>query len=482
MACPMHESSFTSIHDLADSQILDILHLAEEFEQDRSRYSDLGKGLIMGSLFMEPSTRTRGSFESAMLRLGGDVITVADAATSSIKKGETLADTARIWSSYCDLIVLRHPWEGSARAVADYAGVPVINAGDGGNEHPTQTLVDLYTLMKEYGRIDGLSMAICGDLRKNRSVHSLIYALLRFGVNSYLISPRGFGLPDHVRSKIRRTHGVDIQSESIGPFASLFESDVLAGAGVAAADPEEIGLDALYVTNTEPHQLTMVGRKGGRRRGALPRSSRMSLYLTRRQREREGSGESGSAPYPRVTRSVLNRPAFQQAIVMHPLPRVDEIASDVDEDHRSRYFQQASYGVPVRQALVALVTGRKSWSKPGEAAHTRRIAAGLAGMTCASDICVSAREPASAPPKFAIDVVAREPAVSCYYCGTGSRPGCFRRGEHGVVFHDISRLSQADIAGERDLFVYPTVQAAAEDGLEPSAYFDANGDRPGSSG
>ena len=187
----MHESSFTSIHDLTDSQIMDVLQLAEEFEQDRSRYSDLGKGLIMGSLFMEPSTRTRGSFESAMLRLGGDVITVADAATSSIKKGETLADTARIWSSYCDLIVLRHPWEGSAAAVAEFAGVPVINAGDGGNEHPTQTLVDLFTLMKEYGRIDGLSMAICGDLRKNRSVHSLIYALLRFGVNSYLISPRG---------------------------------------------------------------------------------------------------------------------------------------------------------------------------------------------------------------------------------------------------------------------------------------------------
>ena len=235
----MHESSFTSIHDLTDSQIMDVLRLAEEFEQNRSAYSDLGRGLIMGSLFMEPSTRTRGSFESAMLRLGGDVITVADAATSSIKKGETLADTARIWSSYCDLIVLRHPWEGSAAAVAEFAGVPVINAGDGGNEHPTQTLVDLFTLMKEYGRIDGLSMAICGDLRKNRSVHSLIYALLRFGVNSYLISPRGFGLPDHVRSKIRRTYGVDIQSEAIGPFASLFESDSLADEGGRQRTPRK---------------------------------------------------------------------------------------------------------------------------------------------------------------------------------------------------------------------------------------------------
>ena len=477
----MHESSFTSIHDLTDSQIMDVLQLAEEFEQDRSRYSDLGKGLIMGSLFMEPSTRTRGSFESAMLRLGGDVITVADAATSSIKKGETLADTARIWSSYCDLIVLRHPWEGSAAAVAEFAGVPVINAGDGGNEHPTQTLVDLFTLMKEYGRIDGLSMAICGDLRKNRSVHSLIYALLRFGVNSYLISPRGFGLPDHVRSKIRRTYGVDIQSEAIGPFASLFESDSLADEGGTAADPEEIGLDALYVTNTEPHQLTMVGRKGGRRRGVLPRSSRLSLYLTRRQRERERPGEGVTARYPRVTKSVLRRPAFQQAIVMHPLPRVDEIASEVDEDHRSRYFQQASYGVPVRQALIALVSGRRQWSKPYETGHAKRVAAGMAGMTCASDVCVSVREPASAPPKFAVDLVARESSVACYYCGTGSRPGCFRRGEHGVVYHDIARLTEVDIAGDRELFVYPTIQAAADDGLAPSAYFDANGAQSGSS-
>ena len=299
----------------------------------------------MGSLFMEPSTRTRGSFESAMLRLGGDVITVADAATSSIKKrrdacrhGANLEQLLRSDRSSTSLGGL------GCGGRAEFAGVPVINAGDGGNEHPTQTLVDLFTLMKEYGRIDGLSMAICGDLRKNRSVHSLIYALLRFGVNSYLISPRGFGLPDHVRSKIRRTYGVDIQSEAIGPFASLFESDSLADEGGTAANPEEIGLDALYVTNTEPHQLTMVGRKGGRRRGVLLRSSRLSLYLTRRQRERERPGEGVTARYPRVTKSVLRRPAFQQAIVMHPLPRVDEIASEVDEDHRSRYFQQASYG------------------------------------------------------------------------------------------------------------------------------------------
>ena len=166
---------------------------------------------------------------------------------------------------------------------------------------------------------------------------------------------------------------------------------------------------------------------------------------------------------------------------MHPLPRVDEIASEVDEDHRSRYFQQASYGVPVRQALIALVSGRKKWSKPYETGHTRRVAAGMAGMTCASDVCVSVREPASAPPKFAVDLVAKESSVYCYYCGTGSRPDCFRRGEHGVVYHDMSRLTKTDITGDRELFVYPTFQAAADHGLAPSALFDANGAQSGSS-
>ena len=478
----MHESSFTSIHDLTDSQIMDVLRLAEEFEQDRSAYPDLGKGLIMGSMFLEPSTRTRGSFESAMLRLGGDVITVTDAGTSSIKKGETLGDTARIWSSYCDLIVLRHPWEGAAAAVAEFSGVPVINAGDGGNEHPTQTLVDLFTLWKEYGRIDGLTLAICGDLRKNRSVHSLVYALLRFKGNSYLIAPRGFGLPNHVLNRIRRTYGVDIQSEAIGPFASLFEADSLALTGATPADPEEIGLDALYVTNTEPHQLRMVGSKRGRRRGALLRNSLLPLYMTRRQRERENSDEGISVPYPRVTQSALKSPTFRQAIVMHPLPRIDEIAGEVDEDHRSRYFQQASYGVPVRQALIALLTGGKRWSKPDESGRSKRVAIGLAGMTCASEVCVSVREPASGPPKFTVEVVGREPAISCRYCGAESRPGCFRRGEHGVVYHGTARLTKADIAGDRELFVYPTVQAAADDGLTPSAYFEPTLISSGSSG
>ena len=475
----MHESSFTSIHDLTNSQIIDVLELAEEFREDRSRYSGLGKDLIMGSLFLEPSTRTRGSFESAMLRLGGDVISVTDAATSSLKKGETLADTARIWSSYCDLIVIRHPWEGAAAAVAEFAEVPVINAGDGGNEHPTQTLVDLFTLKKEYGHIDNLTLAICGDLSKNRSVHSLIYALLRFGVDCYLIAPREFGLPHHVLNRIRRTFGVEIQREDIGPFASLFDADYLASSKPTSEDSKEIELDALYVTNTRPHQLSLGADGKRRKRATLPISNLLLLYLTRRQREREQPDDDTSIPYPRVTQRVLKDPTFRKAIVMHPLPRVDEIAIEVDDDDRSRYFQQASYGVPVRQALLAYVTGRKRWSNPSEVGRKRRVASGLADIGCTRDECVSVREPASAAPRFIVELLGQEPAVSCRYCGAEYQPVCFRRGNHGIVYHDIARMTEADIAGEKELFVYPSIQAAAEEGLTPSVFFDANGARSG---
>ena len=469
----MHESSFTSIDDLTDRQVMDILQLAEEYERDGSAYAGKGRGLIMGSLFLEPSTRTRGSFESAMLRLGGGVISVTDAATSSIKKGETLADTARIWSGYCDLIVLRHPWEGTAKAVSDFADVPVINAGDGGNEHPTQTLVDLFTLKKEYGKLDGLSMAICGDLRKNRAVHSLIYALLRFGVDSYLIAPRGSELPDHIRSRIRRVHGVDAQSEKVGPFASLFRADPPVGAGAAIPEQQEINLDALYVTNTESHQLTLLSRPGKRSSRSLTGNERFTLYLTRRQQERERPGEDSSAFYLRVTKDVLRRPTFKQAIVMHPLPRVDEIAREVDEDPRSRYFKQARYGVPVRQALVALITGREKWSSPSERVGVRKSALGIGGMACANEMCVSTREPASASRKFTLDQVDGVSELECRYCGKEctAAASCFRRGVHGVVYHPISKITKADIEGERELFVYATVKEAREDGLEPSASY-----------
>ncbi len=466
----MHEASFTSIDDLTDSQVKDVLELADEYERNGAAYAGKGNGLIMGSIFLEPSTRTRGSFESAMLRLGGNVISVTDAASSSIKKGETLADTARIWSGYCDLIVLRHPWEGAAAAFAEFADVPVINAGDGGNEHPTQTLVDLFTLKKEYGKLDGLSMAICGDLRLNRAVHSLIFALLRFGMDSYLVAPKGFGLPDHVENRIRRTYGVDVQAGDPAPFASLFESGGVDGKSGQSNDTEEVGLDALYVTSTDSHQLTMERSiRRAERRASLLDEDILTLYLTRRQREREQVEEAGSSPYPRVTPDVLRRRAFRQAIVMHPLPRVDEVAQEVDEDDRSRYFQQARYGVPVRQALIALITGRKKWSEAADSLPGKKVASGVGEIACSNAACVFVREPSSASREFFIDLVDKTPGVTCRYCGREVSAAWFRRGEHGTVRRHISKITESDVKGDKKLSLYSTLEDAIADGLKPGA-------------
>ena len=170
----MDGNSVVTIEDLTNSQIEDVLDLAAEIDRDRDAFWGLASRRILGSLFLEASTRTRGSFESAMNRLGGRTITTTDARSSSMSKGESLADTVRIWSGYADLIVIRHPWEGAARLAAEYSDVPIINAGDGGHEHPTQTLLDLYTLRNEYKTLEGLRIAICGDLKNSRTVQSLV--------------------------------------------------------------------------------------------------------------------------------------------------------------------------------------------------------------------------------------------------------------------------------------------------------------------
>ena len=178
-----------------------MLELAREMASDIRGHSSVAQGYIMASLFFEPSTRTRGSFESAMNRLGGRVISTVGTGSSSMEKGETLVDTIRIWSKYSDVITMRHPWEGSARLAADYASVPVINGGDGGHEHPTQTLCDLFTLVAEKGSLEGLRVALCGDLKHGRTVHSLIFGLLRFGAELFFVPGEGLGLPEHVRGE-----------------------------------------------------------------------------------------------------------------------------------------------------------------------------------------------------------------------------------------------------------------------------------------
>src|SRR5712672_42639 len=211
-----------SIEDLQTAEIDRIFELADEFAAALERGQQIASaaGLIMATLFYEPSTRTRLSFESAMHRLGGSVISSADMQASSAAKGESLADTVRVVSSYADVIVLRHPHDGAARVAADYASCPVLNAGDGSREHPTQTLCDLYILRKKKGHLKGLTVALCGDLKFGRTVHSLIYALARFGANIVAVPTAGMDVPDYVLERVAAERNYSFSSISIDELKS----------------------------------------------------------------------------------------------------------------------------------------------------------------------------------------------------------------------------------------------------------------------
>jgi len=270
-----------------------------------SKGSDMLKGKILATLFYEPSTRTRLSFEVAMLKLGGSNIGFADAEVTSVKKGENLADTIRTVENYADVIALRHSLEGAAKLAAEFSKVPVINGGTGAEEHPTQAFTDLYTIRKEKGKIDGLKVALIGDLRYGRTVHSLAYALALYNIALYLVSPEALRMRKDVLQTIKNKIQVkeDVDLETIMP-----QIDV--------------------------------------------------LYVTRIQRERFPD----AAEYAKVKgtykidlKTLKN--AKKDMIILHPLPRVDEIAVEVDSTPQARYFLQVWNGVVVRMALLALVLG-----------------------------------------------------------------------------------------------------------------------------
>ena len=295
---------------LSDEELELILSTAARFEsvlKARGRLTNMG-GQVLATLFFEPSTRTRLSFETAMLRLGGEVITVADPRTSSTAKGESLADSMRTVEGYADVIVMRHPRKGSAQEVADAVEVPVINAGDGTGQHPTQALLDVYTIQKEKGSLDGLSMTLAGDLKNGRTVHSLVYLLVRFGIRILLVSPPGLEMPAEITADLWKM-GADVK-EGSDLAAAMRRSDV--------------------------------------------------VYVTRIQRERfEDPIEYERLKGSYVVRMAMIRQAKPGITIMHPLPRVDEIAPEIDAYEGAAYFRQAANGVPVRMALLALVTGRE---------------------------------------------------------------------------------------------------------------------------
>ncbi len=366
--------SLVSIEDLSSGEILELFRHAEEFGADITAWTHLCRGSIMATLFLEPSTRTRLSFESAMLRLGGGVISVADASSSSCAKGESLADTVRVVGGpYADLVVIRHPDDGAARVAARYARAPVINGGDGAHEHPTQTLCDLYTLWKEKGHLEGLDVVLCGDLRHSRTVHSFAYALARFRANLVTIPYPGFEMPQYVLDKLRREFGVHAMAASVGELPGL------AGKENSVA----------YLTATKPHQLALFTQPTTEQVQRID-----AIYMTRAQRERHAGGEMMRDDYPRLSGESLRSAMFKDVRVMHPLPRLDEISYDLDDDPRAVYFRQAELGVPIRMALMAFLLGQIRLDAPPPAQFA--VQPGLSfdahgGLRCRNDRCVTNR-------------------------------------------------------------------------------------------
>ena len=324
------------VFDVAQSYLHDLSDESYPYRIARGTY--IANKYILATIFYEPSTRTRLSFESAMLRLGGHVVTSADPNTSSAAKGESLADAVRVISNYADIIVIRHPKDGAARLAAEYSAVPVINGGDGSHEHPTQTLCDLFTLKTKNKSLKHLNVTIAGDLKKSRTVHSFVYALARFGAHIAPMAAPGMELPAHVDRRLREE------------FNCTFDADGPIG--------------AFYRTPEEPHQPALFSPPEFEiyRANEKPKQKVAAIYVTRFQKERttekEGATEKDQ-PYLKVDAEFLKEPKFSRASVLHPLPRVGELSASFDTDVRAMYFQQAAYGVPVRMALIASILGLK---------------------------------------------------------------------------------------------------------------------------
>jgi aspartate carbamoyltransferase catalytic subunit len=298
----MKNRSLVSINDFSKEETIRILDRAKAFEKQPTQ--KILENHVVATLFFEPSTRTRLSFESAVSRLGGKIIGFTDSASSSVKKGESLKDTIKTVCNYSDLIVMRHPREGSARYAAEVASVPIINAGDGSNQHPTQCLLDLYSIRQTQGQLDNLNIAFVGDLKYGRTVHSLVIAMCNFNTTFHLVSPVELKLPSSVKIHIK-----------------------------------EKQLDY--------HQYTDLNE-------VIPKVD--IVYMTRIQRERF----SDPIEYEKVKNSyILSKSSLEKARqnlkVLHPLPRVNEISEDVDDTPQAYYFEQALNGVYVRQALLSSI-------------------------------------------------------------------------------------------------------------------------------
>ncbi|GAB6167567.1 aspartate carbamoyltransferase [Clostridium carnis] len=294
--------------DFTKEELKEIFKLAHQIISNPKEFSHICDGKILATLFYEPSTRTRFSFEAAMMKLGGKILGFSEPNSSSTAKGETLADTIKMVSIYADIIAMRHPKEGSAKVASMFSSVPIINAGDGGHQHPTQTLTDLLTIESLKNGLNGHTIGICGDLRNGRTVHSLIKAMSRYEESKFiLISPKELKIPEYIREEILKKNNINFKE------VERLE-DVISDLDI--------------------------------------------LYMTRIQKERFFNEEE----YIRLKDSyILDEEKMKEAksdmIVMHPLPRVNEITVEVDNDHRAAYFKQAEYGMYARMALIVKLLG-----------------------------------------------------------------------------------------------------------------------------
>ncbi|MDE0482657.1 MAG: aspartate carbamoyltransferase [Candidatus Poribacteria bacterium] len=296
-----------TLDDLSNFEIEQIFRLAAGMQSQLETWAGICRSKLLATLFFEPSTRTRLSFESAMERLNGGTLGFADPSSTSVTKGETLADTARMVTNYADIIVVRHSWAGSARVMATYANIPVINGGDGSHTHPTQALTDLYTIIRRKSQVEGLTVGICGDLRYGRAAHSFALAVARFGGNLVHIAPNGLQMPPWILTRLAKIHGQKpIEVENV---TEVIET-----------------LDVIYVNRLQEERLPPT----------LDAKTVRGSYLLN---------------------AAVMKNAKSDAMIMHPLPRVNELAYELDDDPRAAYFEQSANAVPVRMALISSLMG-----------------------------------------------------------------------------------------------------------------------------
>lgn len=350
--------SIIDIDELSVEELDKIIKRACDIMENPKKYSKACEGKKLATLFYEPSTRTRLSFEAAMMELGGNVLGFSSASSASVSKGESVSDTAKVISCYADIIAMRHPYEGAPLVAAESASIPLINAGDGGHAHPTQTLADLLTIYREHGRLNNMVIGLCGDLKYGRTVHSLIKAMIRYeGVSFILISPRELSLPAYIKTEVLEKNNV-----TFAETTSLEE--------------------------------------------AIPKLD--ILYMTRIQRERFDDLDE----YERLkdsyilTKSKLAA-AKESMRVLHPLPRVNEISVDVDDDSRACYFKQALYGKFMRMSLIlSLLEGSAGTIREKATAQDKK------NPKCRNPKCISQIEQ-ELPQRFKIGT---DGCTRCAYC------------------------------------------------------------------